>query len=116
MPLSDHEQRILEEIEKGLYEEDPAFGRATRRRSLDDARNVKWGVMLFLMGFALLLGFFLSSSIIIGVAAFGSMVGGVVIVAGSVKTLIMRRAERGGVLRSKLEHWEERLRQRYKRP
>ncbi|EHR50419.1 Protein of unknown function (DUF3040) [Saccharomonospora marina XMU15] len=56
MPLSEHEQRLLEQIERELYAEDPKFAstvrgarmhRPTRRRRLQ-------GIALFVVGIALL--------------------------------------------------------------
>ena len=118
VPLSDHEQRILDEIEKGLYQEDPDFARTKRRRT-DDVRNIRWGALLFLMGFGLLLGFFVTGSVFVGVSAFAGMVGGIVLVAGGVRTLwsnkTAARQPRRGVKDALLE-WEERLRERYKKP
>jgi hypothetical protein len=32
MPLSDHEQRMLDQIESALYAEDPKFASSVRRR------------------------------------------------------------------------------------
>ena len=46
MPLDDHEQRILEEIEKQFYEEDPALAHAVR--NID--RSGRFGVRLPLVG------------------------------------------------------------------
>jgi membrane protein implicated in regulation of membrane protease activity len=62
MPLSEHEQRILEEIEKRLQEEDPRLADAVTRTSLyaHTARRIRWGVLAFVLGFVMLLLFFLS--------------------------------------------------------
>lgn len=46
MPLDDHEQRILEEIERQFYEEDPALANAVR--NID--RSGRFGVRLPLIG------------------------------------------------------------------
>ena len=56
MPLSEHEQRILEEIEKRLAEEDPRLVRSVTDTSLAThlARRVRWGVAAFFLGFLLL--------------------------------------------------------------
>lgn len=61
MPLSEHEQRILEEIEKRLQEEDPRLAEAVARSSLyaHIARRIRWGVVAFVIGFVMLLLFFL---------------------------------------------------------
>lgn len=46
MPLDDHEQRILAEIERQFYEEDPALAHAVR--NID--RSGRFGVKLPLVG------------------------------------------------------------------
>ncbi len=120
VPLSEREQRILEEIEKNLYHEDPSFARDVRRRSprMDELRRAKLGVLIFLCGFALLIGFFVSRSVLVGVAAFGAMVGGIVFVAGAVKGMASGRLSAGipkDRLSGVIESWQQRLRRRYRR-
>ena len=121
MPLSDREQRILEEIEKNLYKEDPSFAQGVRRRTprLDQGKGIKVGVLVFIAGFALLIAFFVSSSLWVGLLAFGAMVGGIVLVAGSIRSLVADRSGRDGGRRDRVtqavKKWEERIRQRYKR-
>ncbi|WP_028846518.1 DUF3040 domain-containing protein [Thermocrispum agreste] len=56
MPLSEHEQRLLDEIEQALYAEDPKFAssvRGTRLGRPSRARKLQ-GALLFLVGMALL--------------------------------------------------------------
>ena len=56
MPLSEHEQRLLEQIERALYAEDPKFAstvRGGRLRKPTRRRRVQ-GVALFVVGLALL--------------------------------------------------------------
>lgn len=62
MPLSDHEQRILDEIERRLAEEDPRLVESVRRNSLTThlLRKIRWGIVAFAFGFAMLLLFFLN--------------------------------------------------------
>ena len=59
MPLSDHEQRLLEQMERALYAEDPKFASALRgsdlrrmhrRRVLKAAAGVFVGIALLLTG------------------------------------------------------------------
>ena len=59
MPLSEHEQRILEEIERRLSEEDPRLVKAVTDTSLHAhlARRMRLGLVLFLIGFVMLLLF-----------------------------------------------------------
>lgn len=120
MPLSDHEQKILEEIEKSLYQEDPKFARDVKRRSpqMGERRRVKLGAALFLVGFVVLIGFFITSNIVVGVLAFGTMVGAIVLVAGSITGLAPGRGGPGTSPRDRLlksfEQWESRVRKRDK--
>ena len=62
MPLSEHEQRILEDIEKRLSEDDPRFAETVTRTSLYThlARRIRWASLAFFAGFALLMLFFVS--------------------------------------------------------
>ncbi|WP_410654428.1 DUF3040 domain-containing protein [Amycolatopsis sp. lyj-112] len=56
MPLSEHEQRLLDQIERELYAEDPKFAstvRGTRLRRPARRRRFQ-GVALFVVGVALL--------------------------------------------------------------
>lgn len=53
VPLSDHEQRLLEQIEQALYAEDPKFAhhyRSTDLRTLRRSRLVRLGVLWVLGG------------------------------------------------------------------
>lgn len=56
MPLSEHEQRLLDQIERELYAEDPKFAstvRGTRLRRPARRRRIQ-GVALFVVGVAML--------------------------------------------------------------
>ncbi len=56
MPLSEHEQRLLDQIERALYAEDPKFAsnvRGGRMRSPSRRRRVQ-GIALFVVGLVLL--------------------------------------------------------------
>jgi Protein of unknown function (DUF3040) len=56
VPLSDHEQRILAELEESLNREDPDFAEKVRNESLyrHAGRQAKWAVASFVLGLALL--------------------------------------------------------------
>ncbi|HJR44010.1 MAG TPA: DUF3040 domain-containing protein [Actinomycetota bacterium] len=120
MPLSDHEQRILDEIEKSLYQEDPAFARGAKERegSHDPKKRARMGAACLVAGFLGLLVFFYSRLVIVGVVAFAAMVLGVVLIAGAVRIstpadgLTKGPADRLGRFFS---DWEDRVRQRYKK-
>lgn len=69
MPLSDHEQRMLDQIESALYAEDPKFASSVRGGNLraPSARRRLQGIALFVIGLAML---------VCGVAFKATMIGG----------------------------------------
>jgi ABC-type bacteriocin/lantibiotic exporter with double-glycine peptidase domain len=62
MPLSPDEQRILEEIEQRLSEEDPRLAEQVSRTSLYThlARRIRWSLLAFLVGLVMLMSFWAS--------------------------------------------------------
>ncbi|MGB3687018.1 MAG: DUF3040 domain-containing protein [Ornithinimicrobium sp.] len=80
MPLSEHEQRVLEQMEHALYAEDPRFASNLKKSTPQgpSRRRALIGVILAVLGLGLvLLGVFLAT-IWIGGVGFGAMVlGGV---------------------------------------
>ena len=56
MPLSDHEQRQLEQIEQALYREDPKFGRLVRSSDprVHYKRRLVWALIGMLAGAGIL--------------------------------------------------------------
>jgi Protein of unknown function (DUF3040) len=56
MPLSDHEQRMLDQIESALYAEDPKFASSVRGGTLraPSTRRRLQGAALFVIGLAML--------------------------------------------------------------
>lgn len=87
MPLSDHEQRILEEIERRLAEDDPRLVEAVERTSLYThlARRIRWGTLAFLAGFVMLMLF--SVSLWIAAVGFAVMLGSALLVYRYVKQM-----------------------------
>lgn len=73
MPLSEHEERILAEIERRLHEEDPRFVRRTRRASGRDPLGTR--LQLSIAGFAigLVCLFFLTFHLAFGAVGFALM-------------------------------------------
>jgi len=66
MPLDDREQRILEEIERQFYEDDPKLAETVRTASMASAsgRHLKWAVLGLLGGAALMLVFFTTITLV----------------------------------------------------
>ena len=80
MPLSEDEQRQLDEIERALHEEDPKFAghsieRAWRRHTFAAGAVVLVGVMLLVVGLVTTQAS-LPAGLIISIIGFLSMVGG----------------------------------------
>ena len=72
MPLSEHEQRLLEQIEQALYAEDPKFARSWRVRDLRSLQRVRAirAALLVVVGLGLLVAGVIvqGSSTVVGVA------------------------------------------------
>jgi hypothetical protein len=72
VPLSDHEQRLLEQIEQALYAEDPKFARLYRSADVRShyRSRVARAVVGVLAGLAMLLAAVILPLIALGVAGF----------------------------------------------
>ena len=86
MPLSDHEQRMLDQIESALYAEDPKFASSVRGGGLraPTARRRLQGVGLFLLGLAMLVSGVAFKATMIGTFPVLSVVGFIVMFGGVV--------------------------------
>ncbi|MBU1865182.1 MAG: DUF3040 domain-containing protein, partial [Actinobacteria bacterium] len=64
MALDDREQRILEEIERQFYEDDPKLAETVRTTTLAaiSARQLKWAILALVAGVGIMLGFFTLST------------------------------------------------------
>lgn len=122
MPLNEHEERILHEIEQRFYAHDPESARRIESTTLDAylARNCRWAAAGFVVGLVILLAGFASNWV---VGAFGF-----VVMLASAVTLIqnLRRIGRRGIeglrqsigkrsLPSAIEEANRRLRRRFGR-
>src|ERR1700709_616306 len=86
MPLSDHEQRMLDQIEGALYAEDPKFASSVRGGGLraPTARRRLQGAALFVPGLAMLVSGVAFKATMIGTFPVLSVLGFVVMFAGVV--------------------------------
>ena len=86
MPLSDHEQRMLDQIESALYAEDPKFASSVRGGGLraPTARRRLQGVALFVLGLAMLVCGVAFKATMIGTFPILSVLGFVVMFGGVV--------------------------------
>jgi hypothetical protein len=69
MPLNEHEQKILDEIERQLYEDDPKLAELVRKavRSGRDKWKIRLAAVLFVAGGVLMFASFTQSWAIAGV-------------------------------------------------
>src|ERR1700719_2820464 len=86
MPLSDHEQRMLDQIESALYAEDPKFASSVRGGTLraPSARRRLQGAALFVIGLAMLVSGVAFKATMIGSFPILSVIGFVVMFGGVV--------------------------------
>jgi hypothetical protein len=97
MPLSDHEQRMLDQIESALYAEDPKFASSVRGGTLrtPSTRRRLQGAALFVVGLAMLVsGVAFPATQISGFPAL-SVVGFMVMFGGVVFAITAPRTLRG---------------------
>ena len=92
MPLSEHEQRLLEQIERALYAEDPKFASAVRASDpRNRARRRLWlSGLLFIVGITMLFAGVIvgqQGGTIVGLAGFLIMFGAAVLAATSWKRM-----------------------------
>lgn len=127
MPLSEHEQRLLDQIERALYAEDPKFAsnvRGARMRSLPQRRRIQ-GIALFALGLLLLIAGVVLPYRLVGVPVI-SVIGFLVMFAGAILAIFSRRPpgdrrrpgsvdrSSGGQSRSTLaQRMEQRFRRRF---
>lgn len=77
MPLSDHEQRLLEQMEQALLAEDPKFATAMRGADLRRRyrRRAVFAGLVFVVGVVMLMTGAVTQVIALGVAGFVVMLG-----------------------------------------
>lgn len=98
MPLSEHEQRLLEQIERALYAEDPKFAstvRGSRLRRPSRRRRLQ-GIALFAVGLVLLVVGVAVPPLLVGSVPVVSVVGFLAMLAGIMLALSARGAAKAG--------------------
>jgi hypothetical protein len=68
VPLSEHEQRLLEQIERALVDDDPKFASSVRTgdRRVKARRKLQLGAALVVVGMAVMVGGAVAQSFLIG--------------------------------------------------
>lgn len=121
VPLSEHEQRLLDEIEQALYAEDPKFASAVRsaRGHTRVRRSALLSVLGVVLGLGLVLVGLLANVIALSVIGFVMVVAACGYAAQSLRSRGSasaqpqtgdRRPDRSGGLRARME---ERMRRRF---
>lgn len=88
MPLSEDEQRILQEIEAQFYATDPQLAQQVSETTLyrHAARNIKWATLGFVAGFLLLVSRF-AASLFLGFVGFMAMLACAFVIERNVRKL-----------------------------
>jgi hypothetical protein len=117
MPLSEHEQRILEEIERRLVADDPKFARevSTGTAQGKTLRRVKRAVAAIVLGFMLLIAGFFKPQLLVffGIAWFAIMVASAAVIATGIKQVSRERTQETAKRQGWFGRMEERWRKRY---
>ena len=105
MPLSEHEQRILAELEESLSQQDPTFADRVANETVyrHAGRQCKWAAFTFVLGLIELIAFY-SVSVILGLLGVAIMFGSAVVFERNLRK--MGRASWHDITRSL--HEEER--------
>lgn len=123
MPLSEDEERILKDIEREFYENDPAFAREVGETTLyrHAWRNIKLSLVGFVAGL-LLLVFALSTSYLLAFGGFLVMLACALVIERNARKMgragiesVTNKMRSGSGLREVLGSSSERMRERFKR-
>ena len=89
MPLSEHEQRLLDQIERALYAEDPKFASTVRSTDLRThmRRRLRRAGIVLAIGFVLLVAGVPTQNFAVGVVGFVVMLGALVLALAAWKRL-----------------------------
>jgi Protein of unknown function (DUF3040) len=89
MPLSEHEQRLLDEMERGLYGREADVVQAPTSESLrPNYRAIVVGVLLAAVGLAALVTGVMTHLVIVGVVGFAVMFTGALVAARPAPSLV----------------------------
>lgn len=126
MPLSEHEQRLLDQIERALYAEDPKFvstvrggrlRRPTRRRRLQGIAVFALGLVLLVLGVAVRALWIADNFPVLSVVGFLVMLAGAVMAVTAIGAKGQQQAgptKRGEPDKSRFTgRMEERFRRRF---
>ena len=89
MPLSEHEQRLLDQIERALYQEDPKFASTVRSTDLRShmRRRLRRAGLVLALGFVMLLAGVMANVVPLGILGFIVMIGALILAMASWRRL-----------------------------
>ena len=111
MPLNEREQRILEEIERQFYQEDPKLAQTVAKTTLESVSR-RWqrlAVVGFVVGLVTMFWFFTSNTFV----ALGGFI--VMVISAGWVAMNLRRFRSESAANGGLAGWLDRTRQRYRR-
>jgi hypothetical protein len=91
MALDDHERKILAEIERQFYEEDPELARAVRQIAKPSRIGVRLAMVGVVAGLAIVIAFFASNTLV-AFLGFGVLVGSAAALATGLRSRGWRSA------------------------
>jgi Protein of unknown function (DUF3040) len=88
VPLSDHEQRILAQLEESLNREDPDFAEKVRNESLfrHAGRHTKWAICTFVLGLVILVWLY-STNLVFGLLGVAIMFASAVVIQRNLRRM-----------------------------
>ena len=119
MPLSEYEQRVLEEMEQQLRSDDPKLADTISGAAVRRPRNVVLGTLLGLAGIGLLVAGAATSYVALGIVGFLAMFGGVMLAISRPKRVAappaepsnvheLKRKQSGGFMSKLEDRWDHR--------
>jgi len=123
LPLSEDEERILKDIEREFYENDPAFAREVRETTLYKHawRNIKLSLVGFVAGLVLLVAA-LASSYLLAFGGFLVMLACALVIERNARKMgraglesMTKNLKASNGLRDYLGNSSEKMRQRFRR-
>jgi hypothetical protein len=109
MPLDDHEQRILDEIERQFYEEDPDLALAVRNIDRSGRFGVRYPLVGLVVGMIVVLASFTSSTPI-AIAGFVLMVASATALAYGIRNRIQAGTRNPALPDASSQIWYRRFR------
>lgn len=113
MPLSEHEQRMLDEMERNLYQHDADFvASVSGTRALPNSRFIALGTLIAVAGLAMIVAALVTHLTILGIGGFVVVLGGVVL---AMRTTPVAESGRPAAARAPRAGFMDRLNDRWDR-